>query len=319
MNDATFDPAMPHVDGVEHRFVEVRGMRVHVAEAGEGPPLLLLHGWPQHWYCWHRLVPLLPGFRLVMPDMRGFGWSDVPDTGYDKENLATDVLALMEELDIERAGIIGHDWGGWIGFLTALRAPERVAALFAVSIAHPFVSMDMRTIVQSWRFGYQLVLGSPLGRFGLRRPGLLDRMLTTQTDAIVDPRVYSDVIAQPGRARASELLYRTFLVSEAPRLRRYRDEFLDVPTVLAVGDRDPVIRPSMLDGFEDHADAMTLEIIRGAGHFLPEEAPVELAALAMKLFVPCTTNTPQPPPDESVTRDERPRGRRRGLSARHGG
>ena len=286
MNGATHDASMPHVEGVHHRFLDVRGVRVHVAEAGDGPPLLLLHGWPQHWYCWHRVVPLLPGFRLVVPDMRGFGWSSVPATGYDKENLASDVLALMDELAIDRAGIIGHDWGGWTGFLTGLRAPERVAALLAVSIAHPFVSVDVRTIIQSWRFGYQLLLGSPLGRLALRRHRLLDLMLATETDAIVEPRVYSDVIAQPDRARASELLYRTFLLSEVPRLRRYHDEFLQVPTVLAVGDRDPVIRPSLLGGFEEHAKEMTIEIVRGAGHFVPEESPDELAALAMATFEP---------------------------------
>ena len=286
MNGSTHQAPMPHVEGVEHRFVDVGDVRVHVAEAGDGPPLLLLHGWPQHWYCWRRVVPLLDRFRLVMPDMRGFGWSSVPATGYDKENLASDVLALMDQLAIERAGIIGHDWGGWTGFLTSLRAPDRVAALLAVSIAHPFVSVDARTIVQSWRFGYQLLLGSPLGRLALSQPRLLDMMLTTETDAIAEPRVYSEVIADPDRARASELLYRTFLLNEVPRLRRYRDDVLEVPTVLAVGDRDPVIRPSMLDGFEEHAEEMTIEIIRGAGHFVPEEAPDELAELALATFEP---------------------------------
>ncbi|HZG48918.1 MAG TPA: alpha/beta fold hydrolase, partial [Thermoleophilaceae bacterium] len=86
---------LPPVAGVTHRSVEVRGVRLHVAEAGEGPPLLLLHGWPQHWWCWRLVVPLLQDrYRLVMPDLRGHGWSGAPRDGYEKEQLATDLLGL---------------------------------------------------------------------------------------------------------------------------------------------------------------------------------------------------------------------------------
>ncbi len=83
--------AMPDVDGVQHRFVDVEGIRLHVAEAGEGEPLLMLHGWPQNWFMWRHLVPALGGrYRLLMPDLRGFGWSDAPASGYGTERLATD-------------------------------------------------------------------------------------------------------------------------------------------------------------------------------------------------------------------------------------
>jgi pimeloyl-ACP methyl ester carboxylesterase len=277
---------IPHVAGVRHRFLDVRGERIHVAEAGDGPPLLLLHGWPQHWYCWHRVVPRLRDFSLVMPDMRGFGWSSVPASGYDKENLADDALALLDTLGLERVGVVGHDWGGWTGFLMGLRAPERVAALLAVSVVHPFVSLDARTVAESWRFGYQFVLGSPLARIALRQPRLLDAMLTAETDAITEPRVYSRVIAQPARARASELLYRTFLLRDLARLHRYRDDHLEVPTMLVVGDRDPVIRPAMLGGYEGHTTAMTVEVVHGAGHFVPEQSPDVLVGFARAAFEP---------------------------------
>ena len=74
---------LPHVPGVAHRFVTVRGVRLHVAEAGSGDPVLLLHGFPQHWYAWRRVIPLLSGqYRLICPDWRGFGWSQAPAHGY---------------------------------------------------------------------------------------------------------------------------------------------------------------------------------------------------------------------------------------------
>src|SRR5690349_11113885 len=94
---------MPHVDGVTHRDVHAAGFRWHVAEAGpeDGEPIVMLHGWPQHWYAWRHVVPLLSDrYRLVMPDLRGLGWSQVtPDRNdYAKDSLARDVIALLDEL-----------------------------------------------------------------------------------------------------------------------------------------------------------------------------------------------------------------------------
>ena len=83
-----------------------RGLRFHVAEAGAGEPIVLLHGWPQHWWIWRHLVPLLaPHARLVMIDLRGFGWSDAPPGGYDKQTLADDLLAVLDALGLERVGL----------------------------------------------------------------------------------------------------------------------------------------------------------------------------------------------------------------------
>ena len=102
--------------GVTHRWVDVAGLSVHVAEAGAGPPLLLLHAWPQHWFCWRRVVPLSDRYRLIMPDLRGHGRSGAPRRGYEKEQLATDLLTLLDTLELDKVGLVGHDWGGWTGF-----------------------------------------------------------------------------------------------------------------------------------------------------------------------------------------------------------
>src|SRR3954451_6876530 len=120
----------PEVRGVTHRRVDVGGVRLHVAEAGEGPPLLLLHGWPQHWWCWRALFArLAEDHRVIAPDLRGWGWSDAPPGDYAKRTFAADVLALMDHEGIDRANVIGHDWGGYTGFLLALEHPERVERL----------------------------------------------------------------------------------------------------------------------------------------------------------------------------------------------
>src|SRR5688500_7961534 len=100
--------AIPDLPGVTHRTVDVDGLAVHVAEAGEGPPLVLLHGWPQHWWCWRHVVPLLAdSYRLVMPDLRGHGWTEAPSGGYDKEQLATDLLGTLDVLGLDEVGLVG--------------------------------------------------------------------------------------------------------------------------------------------------------------------------------------------------------------------
>jgi pimeloyl-ACP methyl ester carboxylesterase len=118
----------PHVDGVTHRQVRARGIDFHVAEAGSGNDVVLcLHGWPQHWYEWRHLMPALADrHRVLALDLRGFGWSDAPRDGYEKENMATDVLAVLDALGRERVKLVGHDWGGWIAFLLCLRARAAV-------------------------------------------------------------------------------------------------------------------------------------------------------------------------------------------------
>jgi pimeloyl-ACP methyl ester carboxylesterase len=287
---------LPTLPGVTHRTLDVAGLAVHVAEAGDAgaPPLVLLHGWPQHWWCWHRVVPLLaPSYRLVMPDLRGHGWTAAPKTGYDKEQLATDLLGTLDVLGLDRVGLIGHDWGGWTGFLAALRAPERFTGFLALGITHPFQQPDVAKLLQAWRAAYQVALSTPvLAQAALRSsPRFIERVIragSLRQDAFTaeDLRLYGAVLQEPARARASVQLYRTFLRSEAgPVMRgRYLDQRLTVPTRLVGGAGDPVITRALLRGFEEHADDMTVEVLEGVGHFVPEEAPEVVADRARVLF-----------------------------------
>ena len=282
---------MPVLPGVTHRFVDVGGLRVHVAEAGRGEPLVLLHGWPQHWWCWHRVVPLLQDrYRLVMPDLRGHGWSDAPPDGYDKEQLATDLLGLLDALELPQVGLVGHDWGGWTGFLAALRAPERFRAFLALGIVHPFQRPTLGRALQSWRLGYQVALSTPLlAEAALRSsPRLVEQAITagtTRREAFADgqARTYGEVLQDPARARASVLLYRSMVLREGlpVALGRYRGRPLTVPTRLVVGDGDPVASPALLEGAPADLD---VEVLPGVGHFVPEEAPAAVAEQAIALF-----------------------------------
>ena len=277
---------VPAVPGVEHRDVEVRGIRLHVAEAGAGPPLVLLHGWPQHWWCWRHLIPrLAERYRLLAPDLRGWGWSAAPPGDYAKAAFAADVLALMDLEGLDRVRIMGHDWGAYTAFLLALDHPERFERLVALDIAPPWAARPRpRHLALPLFASYQMLLATPvLGpramtsgpRFvrGIIRRGSARR--AGWRDDELD--VYADVLREPARAQASSACYRTFLTREVPAALRdgRRPGELEVPSLLVMGESSPLRR--VLD--PQPSPNLRVESISGAGHFLPEEAPLEVLDL----------------------------------------
>jgi len=283
---------LPPVPGVEHRLVAAGGSRLHVAQAGAGPPVLMLHGWPQHWYLWREVIPLLSDeHRLVCPDLPGFGWSDPPARGYAKERIADQLLALMDELGLERVLLVGHDWGAWIGFLLCLKAPDRFERFLAMDAPHPFQPVDGRRLLGLWRLWYQAVLAAPyLGEVALRRGRFHERIMraavgpdfrwpTAVLESFVDP------ITEPALARASVAMYRTFLVRELLPVAagRYRGQRLLVPTLLLAGQLDPVARPEVLRAGTENARELSVEVVPRAGHFLVDERPEVVAARVRSL------------------------------------
>jgi pimeloyl-ACP methyl ester carboxylesterase len=288
------DENLPYVTGVSHSFIKVRGIQLHIAEAGQGKPLLLLHGWPQHWYVWRKLIPLLKNnFRLIMPDMRGFGWSEIPhNSNYTKEQLATDVLALLDILSLKQVGLIAHDWGGFVGFLACLREPKRFEAYLALGILPPFQAFDNR-ILQFWRGSYQIPLATPrLGTYILQNfPQFLEQSMVSaskqpHTWTREELHIFSSILQQPKRAYASSLLYRTFLMKEfLPIMRgKYKTQTLTVPTKLLVGKNDPFITKAHVKGSDNYAKNMTVDFIDNCGHFIPEEMPDLVAKEIKDLF-----------------------------------
>jgi pimeloyl-ACP methyl ester carboxylesterase len=280
-------PVAPGVH-VEHRYVALPdGTRLHVAEAGAGPPLVLVHGWPQHWWAWRRVLPeLATGRRVLCPDLRGLGWSDAPPGAYAKDDWATDLLALLDALGLERVDLVGHDWGALVALLAALRAPERLRSVAALSIFHPWARTrpSPRTLLP---LAYQSPLATPVvGERLLRHAPQVVRELIRRgshrsarwTEEELD--TYARVPQEPARARATSALYRTFLLREAPAFAtgRHAGERLRVPALLLTGASDAVVGPPVLEGFEAHADRARTGVIARCGHFLPEERPAELLA-----------------------------------------
>src|SRR4051794_12462403 len=120
---------MPHVDAVEHVYPLVDGIRVHCAVAGEGPPLVLLHGWPQHWWSWREIIgPLAERFRVVCPDIRGMGWTDAPRAGYHLRTLTRDLLALLTVLASNAGGSVGTAGGFLSGNSACFPGPNGTKA-----------------------------------------------------------------------------------------------------------------------------------------------------------------------------------------------
>lgn len=278
---------MPEVPGVEHRYVDAGGLRMHVAEAGEGDPVLLLHGWPQHWYMWRGLIPrLAERYRVIAPDLRGLGWTEAPPDGYEKETLGLDVLALMDELELERVRLVGHDWGGMAGFLVSLRSPSRFEHHLAINAPHPWAQIGVRQLPRLLGLWYQVVMSSPV--VGPRTVRLIAsaarRSVRDMTAATWRPFV--EQFDEPARARASQAIYRTFLTQEMPALARgrYEGERLAVPTKLLIGEDDPFISEETVAPIRDHADDFRVEEIPGHGHFVVDEAPDLVADRALRFF-----------------------------------
>jgi pimeloyl-ACP methyl ester carboxylesterase len=274
--------AIPQVEGVGHRRLRARGLDFHLAEAGSGEDVILcLHGWPQHWYMWRRVMPALADrHRVLALDLRGYGWSDAPADGYEKENLASDVLAVLDELGLERVKLIGHDWGGWIGFLLSLRAPQRFERFLALGITPPWPGVRS-SLGQAWRFAYMPLVASPGIGYALHRGGtLVPRVLISASSSReawdeTTLRAFAAPFTEPERAHAAVQTYRTFLLREArPVLRgRYAGRRLTVTTLLVNGADDPAIRPEMVSDSQAHAERMELELIDGCGHFIVDEMP----------------------------------------------
>lgn len=283
----------PHIDGVTHHTVEARGIQFHYAEAGSGEDVVLcLHGWPQHWYEWRRLMPALAArHRVLALDLRGFGWSEAPKDGYEKENMADDVLAVLDELGIDRVKLVGHDWGGWIGFLLALRAPQRIDRYLALNILPPWTTMRSMA-PHLWRFWYQWLVLSPGIGYRLHRGGrFIPKVLVGGSvrkevwdDATI--HTFSDTFTEPARARAGVQMYRVFNLREVRDLARgrYAQARLTVPTKLLFGADDFALRHELLAGYERHADQMEVELVEDCGHFIVEERSDLVVQRAREFF-----------------------------------
>jgi pimeloyl-ACP methyl ester carboxylesterase len=271
-------PLLPELSGVRHtQHALPTGVTLHVAEAGDpaAPPLLAVHGWPQHWWLWRDVIPALAEtHRVICPDLRGFGWSGQPADGdFAKERFADDVLALLDALGIERCAYLGHDWGGWTGWLVAIRAPARIERMLLVSIIHPWTPRGA-SLLNAWRIAYQYPLAAPVVGPALVRDGRLVRLALRRAMDDEAADAFVDVLREPARAHASSLLYRHFQLRDLPALAagRYANARVELPVRLLFPRGDGVQHPSQLGGLERHAPRAEVELVAG-GHLLVDEQP----------------------------------------------
>jgi len=287
-------PELPELDGVRHGYHEVNGFRQHVAEAGDpsGEPLVMLHGWPQHWWCWRKVIPpLAERYRVICPDLRGHGWSDAPEDGYDKPQFARDLVALLDMMGLDRVRLVGHDWGSMAGFLACIRSPERFDRFLALSIAPPFPSnQGPKVLLEAWRLYYQLPLTLPIIAPRLvSRPSFLEVFFKAGTvvdDAIAqaDLDLYTRVLA--ARPHVTLSVYRTFITREAYAMASGRwAGRLTVPTRVMAGEGDIVAMPErIIKASKPYADDLRVHEVEGARHFLPEEKPEAVVERALAFF-----------------------------------
>ena len=271
---------VPPIDGVRRSFVQARGVRFHVTESGpaDGRPVLALHGWPQHHWVYRALLAdPPPGLRIIAPDLPGYGWSGPAPHRWAKDDVAADVLALMDALGLDRVLLVGHDWGGFIGYRMLLAAPERFDGYLVMNMAHPW--QTPRTILPHfWRFlAYQPFVAS-IGRFLQQRTPYLERVIFAFGPKAhrVDPaaaHVYAERFRDPVVARTATDTYRTFLLREMPSAARSPEvRRSTVPIRALFGMADFAVHHSLAAPETANADDYTFEPV-DAGHFVVDERP----------------------------------------------
>ena len=286
---------LPVLPGVTHAFLTLpNGLRMHVASAGppDAGPVLLLHGFPQNWWEWRKVIPpLAEHYRVIAPDLRGSGWTEAPDAGYTVEQMVDDVLALLDELGLVRVGLVAHDFSAFVGFRLCYDHPERVAAYLALA-PHPYFRITPSMLAGVPQLWFQPVVATPgLGPRALRTDRLSRHLLTGFTpnpDSMSEQDVSTFVgrLHAEGHPEAGSALYRKLILPEMGRLvaGAYRKRRLTVPTVSLMGGADPGVRPGMLDVPEGVADDLAGHIVDDAAHFLADDRPDAVVAHARELF-----------------------------------
>lgn len=299
-NSGDAETPFPPLDGVQHRFVQLPGLRVHVAEAGVGEPLVLLHGFPQHWWGWRTVLPALAEhYRVFAPDLRGAGWTDAPPHGYSEDQLVADTVALLDALGLDQVYLAGLDIGGILGYRVCLAHPDRVRRFVCLAAPHPYPALSPRLLLETWRMWPMFATALPVlgpqvlsrGRQRIPRQMMVDDTTDTDVWSAEDLELFLGRLREPTRARAASALYRALVMGTARRAAAgaYRGTRLVTPTlqlygtVLYDGDRDAAGHPGLLHGYEEYADDVTIAHIE-AGYYLAEEQPEAVVQHLLDFF-----------------------------------
>jgi len=293
---------------LEHRMIATNGIRLHCAVDGEGPLVILLHGFPESWYSWrHQLAALAPSFRVVAPDMRGYNRSDKPSgvAAYALSELVADVAGLIEAFGEREAVIVGHDWGGAVAWTFAMERPTMTRLLAVLNCPHPAIfaqhlRANGRQLARSWYMIFFQIPWLPETLLGLghARP-IADaiRRSTVRQDALTaaDFAELRDAASQPGALRSAINYYRAafrgpesqtswpewlrrFVHGDRPvpgaRLRLEDWPKIAAPTLLVWGENDIALGKELTLGMEPlMAAPLEIKYIPLCGHWVQQEQP----------------------------------------------
>jgi pimeloyl-ACP methyl ester carboxylesterase len=290
-------PNLPEgfTDTFTSRYVDTGELRLHAVTGGDGPPLLLVHGWPQTWYQWRLVMPTLArDFQVVAVDQRGIGLSDKPEGGYDTATLARDLVALMDALGHRRFAVVGFDTGMLISYALAADHPDRVERLVVGEAPLPGISpptpliLPPQAVDRLWHIPFnqlaetneQLVRGREDIFIGA------EYAASAGTNKLPDDTVsyYVDHLASnPEALHGSFQLYRAFPATTAQNEQR-KTRWLPMP-VLAIGGAESS-GDMVADTMQLVADDVQRLVIPGSGHWVAEQAPEELLAALAAFLAP---------------------------------
>ena len=283
----SWSPPLPEAPGFDHLVVETPGLRSHLAAIGQGEPVVLLHGFPEHWWQWHAVAPVIAaaGYRVYCPDLRGAGWTVADDPRIERDTRLRDLLALFDVLQIECAHLVSHDMGAITAMQLTYDHPERVRAAVELSVPPGFMTFSPR-IAPGFRhlprFIWHRQGGSLRGIFS--EAYLAHPMSEAALAAHLAPMRRPDIDA------AVRPLTRGMILPEAMRLARgvYRRRCLTVPTLFVFGRSDrPWTEENMGRVCRDpqrYAEHVEFAYVDDAAHFITDDAPAAVADLAVDWF-----------------------------------
>lgn len=282
----------------EHRLVAANGARFHVAVQGEGPLVLLLHGFPQFWYTWHAQLSALAeaGYQAAAVDLRGYGASDKPPKGYDTYTSTADAAALVRSLGEEQAVIVGQGLGAWIAWSMPALQPDTTRAVGALSMPHPVVMRHASLFDRAQRRASAYLLGLqwpfvaerriPRGEDEVRRLMTAWAGREGEYPSTQDVRRYAGAMALPFVAHSAAEYYRWIgrnqLRWDGPVFNRRVGVAIDVPVLQLQGSQDGcVLEPTAERSGRFVRGRYAYHTVDGAGHFLTEEAPEQVDKLLL--------------------------------------
>jgi pimeloyl-ACP methyl ester carboxylesterase len=279
-----------------HQVAVVNDVRLHYVEYGDGPLVLLLHGFPEFWYAWRHQIPALAaaGYRVIALDQRGYNRSDKPKgvRHYRLDALLDDVLGIIRHAGEQSAVVVGHDWGGAIAWNFAMRHPQAVEKLIVLNAPHPQRFLEeLLTFSQLRKSWYMFLFQLPWLPEMLIRSGDYAGLAQTLRNEPVHPGAfgeadvahYKQAISQPGALTATINYYRA-LFRTNPLQYRHSIMRIDVPTLLIWGEQDRYLGLCLTEGLEPWVPKLRLERIPDASHWVQAEVPERINALMVNFL-----------------------------------